>query len=99
MNWRRSLAVVLALFCTLALVGGSLALSSTQYHLDWFTPLTTGGAGSAGTDQYRVNLTIGQAVRGISSSANYSLCLGYWCGTRMDYPVYLPLILRNASNP
>lgn len=99
MNWKRSLAGVLALFCTLALVGGSLALSSTQYHLDWFTPLTTGGGGSAGSDQYRINLTIGQAVQGDLSSTNYELCLGYWCDTWMGYPVYLPLILRNASNP
>jgi len=99
MNWRRSLAVLLALFCTLALVGGSLALSSTQYRFDWFTPLTTGGGGSANSDQYGINLTIGQAARGTFESANYELCLGYWCGTWLDYPVYLPLVLRNISNP
>ncbi len=99
MNWRRSLIVVVALFCTLVLVSGSLVLSSTQYRLDWFTPLTTGGGGSADSDQYWINLTIGQAARGTSSSANYYICLGYWCGTWLDYPVYLPLVLRNASNP
>ena len=99
MNWRRSLAVVLALFCTLALVGGALALSSTQYHLDWFTPLTTGGGGPADSAQYGINLTIGQTVRGTLSSANYNLCLGYWCGTWRGYPIYLPLVLRNASSP
>ena len=99
MNWRRSLAVVLALFCTLALVGGSLALSSTQYRLDWFTPLTNGGGGSAGSDQYGINLTTGQTARGTFASANYKLCLGYWCGLSPGYVIYLPLVLRSASSP
>jgi hypothetical protein len=99
MNWKRSLAVALALFCTLSLVGGALALSSTQYRLDWFTPLTTGGGGSADSDQYGINLTVGQTAMGTFSSANYKLCLGYWCGTWLGYPVYLPLVLRNAGNP
>jgi hypothetical protein len=99
MNKWRSLAVVIALLCTVTLVGGSLALSSGQYRLDWFTPLTSGGGGAASSDQYGINLTVGQTARGTLSSANYKLCLGYWCGVAPGYRIYLPLILRNAGNP
>ncbi len=99
MNKWRSLAVVLALLYTATLVGGSLALSSEQYRIDWFTPLTSGGGGAASSAQYGIDLTVGQTALGTLSSANYRLCLGYWCGAAPGYAIYLPLILRNASNP
>ena len=63
--------------------------------LDWFTPLTGGGGGPASSTNYAVNLTVGQSAIGASASANYEGCLGYWCGTAVEYRVYLPLVLRN----
>ncbi|MCJ7642217.1 MAG: hypothetical protein MUO29_10040 [Desulfobacterales bacterium] len=63
--------------------------------LDWFTPLTGGGGGPASSANYAVNLTVGQAVIGASSSANYGGGVGYWYGAAAQYRIYLPLLLRN----
>jgi hypothetical protein len=72
--------------------GGVLAMSSTNYRLDWFTPLT-GGGGPASSANYAVNLTVGQSVIGTSSSTNYAVGLGYWYGIGR-YRTYLPLVVR-----
>ncbi len=88
-------AILLAVMISLALAGSALGMSSTNYRLDWFTPLTSGGGGAASSTNYAVNLTIGQAATGGSSSANYAAGLGYWYGMAMQYKVYLPIILRN----
>jgi len=94
---RRALSVIAgALLCTLLLAGVALAMSSTNYRLDWFTPGTSGGGGAAGSTHYAVNLTVGQSAIGMSTSANYGGCLGYWCGAAVEYKIYLPLVLRSA---
>ncbi len=85
-----------ALGILLLLAGGALAMSSANYRLDWFVPLTGGGGGPAGSASYAVNLTVGQSAIGVASSANYGDCLGYWCGAVGQYRVYLPLVLRNS---
>jgi hypothetical protein len=81
----------------LLLAGSALAMSSTNYRLDWFTPLTSGGGGSASSTNYAVNLTVGQTVIGASSSTSYEACLGYWCGGAAGHRIYLPLVLRGFS--
>jgi hypothetical protein len=83
---------VLVVLCLLAL--GALAMSSANYRLDWFTPLTSGGGGAAGSTNYAVNLTVGQAVIGASSSANYVAGLGYWYGFELQFPLYLPIVFK-----
>ena len=88
-------AILLAVVVSLVLAGSALAMSSTNYRLDWFTPLTSGGGGAASSTNYAVNLTIGQAAIGGSSSANYQAGLGYWYGAVVGYKVYLPLVLRS----
>ena len=88
-------ALLLALVVLLLLAGRVLAMSSTNYRLDWFTPLTGGGGGAANSANYAVNFTVGQSARGTSSSTNYAGCLGYWCGAEVEYSVYLPIILKN----
>ena len=85
---------LLALVALLLLTGVALAMDSEHYRLDWFTPLTGGGGGTASSDNYAINFTVGQSVIGASSSANYGGCLGYWCGIT-QYRVYLPLVTRN----
>ena len=80
----------------LLLVGGVLAMSSDNYRLDWFTPLTSGGGGPASSTSYAVNLTIGQSAIGIFDSGSYGVCLGYWCSGATGSRVFLPLVLRNA---
>jgi len=87
--------ILLTLAVLLLLTGSALAMSSTNYRLDWFTPLTGGGGGPASSAHYAVNFTVGQSAIGASTSTNYGGCLGYWCGIR-EYRVYLPLILRNS---
>jgi len=91
---RAALLLVLAAF--LLLVGNALAMRSTNYWLDWYTPLTGGGGGPAGSTNYAVNFTVGQTASGASTSTNYRGCLGYWCG-EVEYQIFLPLVLRNYS--
>ena len=93
---RRAL-ILLTLAALLLLAGSALAMSSTNYRLDWFTPLTSGGGGAAGSANYAVNLTVGQTAIGSASSASYRACLGYWCGTEGRWRVYLPLVLCESS--
>ena len=92
---KRMLIVLLCLLCGLLLAGRALAMRSDHYWLDWFTPLTGGGGGPAGSTHYAVNFTVGQSVIGSFSGANYRGCLGFWCGGAAQYRVYLPLVVRN----
>lgn len=88
-----------ALVALLLLAGAALAMSSANYRLEWFTPLTGGGGGPAGSAQYAGNFTVGQSAIGTAASTNYRGCLGYWCGTTavgiVPYRVYLPVVLRS----
>ena len=88
-------AILLTLAILLLLAGRALAMSSANYRLDWFVPLTGGGGGPAGSTHYAVNFTVGQSVIGASASTHYKRCLGFWCGAAARYGVYLPLVLRN----
>ena len=72
----------------------ALAMSSTGYSLDWFTPGTSNGGGPAGSANYKIDVTVGQSVTGGAVSAGYKVQLGYWAGLAVP-PVFLPLILRN----
>jgi hypothetical protein len=86
--------IFLAVVAFLLLAGSVLAMGSTNYRLDWFTPGTGGGGGPASSTNYAVNFTIGQTASGLSSSANYGAGLGYWYGGLGGYKIYLPLILN-----
>jgi hypothetical protein len=77
-------------------VGIVLAMESTNYRLDWFTPLSSGGGGSSSSTNYAMNITVGQVGVDSMSSTNFETCLGFWCET-MFSRIYLPLILK--SNP
>jgi len=87
-------ATVSVLFVLCLLAGSALAMSSSNYRLDWFTPLTGGGGGAASSANYAVNLTVGQTAIGASSSASYGVGLGYWYGAVVQYKVFLPVVLR-----
>ena len=96
MKTRRLTLLLACLLCALALVGSVLAMSSDNYRLDWFIPLT-GGGGAASSTNYAIHLTVGQTAIGASSSTGYGACLGYWCGIMEGHKIYLPLTLRNSS--
>ena len=93
---RRRVTVLLALTAILLLAGSALAMSSTNYRLDWFTPMTGGGGAPASSASYAVNFTIGQTVIGASSSANYGVGLGYWYGAAAQFRIFLPVVLKNG---
>jgi hypothetical protein len=96
MTERKLILIVGILGCSLLLSGIALAMSSDNYRLDWFTPLTSGGGGAADSTNYAINLTVGQSSVGTTSSTSYGACLGYWCAEG-EYRVYLPLVTRNLS--
>jgi hypothetical protein len=90
----RRISMLLTLIVLLVLAGSALAMSSANYRLDWFTPMTGGGGGPASSANYAVNFTVGQTVIGSASSSSYQACLGYWCGAGGLWRVYLPLVLK-----
>lgn len=91
----KSLAFLLiVLLCALFWAQSVQAISSTNYALNWFTPLTSGGGGPMNSTNYAVNVTIGQTAIGASTSAQYGVGLGYWYGVLTGSDLYLPLILR-----
>jgi len=92
----RRMVILLAVTVLFLVVAGSaLAMSSTHYALDWYTPLTGGGGGQAGSASYTVNFTVGQTATGnASASTNYGVCLGYWCGAT-ENKIYLPVVMKN----
>lgn len=89
----KRITLFLILVLLLILAGSALAMESTNYQLDWFTPLT-GSGGKSNSTNYAVNFTVGQSVIGTGSSTNYEGCLGYWCGIGDEQKIYLPMILR-----
>ncbi len=91
---KRLTVAIVVLLSGLLLVQIAVAMSSTNYKLDWFTPLTGSGGGAMSSANYAVNFTVGQTASGTSISTNYEAGLGYWHGVERSYRVYLPLILK-----
>lgn len=91
-------AILFTLLLLLLLVQGVQAMSSTNFSLDWFTPLTSGGGGPANSAHYAADVTVGQTVIGASSSTNFRAGLGYWYGLVQQisyfFNVYLPSIIK-----
>lgn len=93
----RRARLFLTLILFLLLVGSALAMSSSNYRLDWFTPLTGAGGGAVRSANFAVHLTVGQMASTALSSANYGGCIGYWCREGAElYKVYLPLVVRGS---
>ena len=90
--------VVVMLIAVLALLltaGSALAISSANYNLGWFIPLTGAGGGAAVSTNYAANFTVGQTGIGSSTSTNYAAGLGFWYGIgKQILNFFLPLILR-----
>jgi hypothetical protein len=88
-------AVILAtLVLSFLFVANALAMSSTHYRLDWFTPMS-GSGGPASSTSYAANFTVGQTVVGASTRTNYGIGLGYWYGVGTQQAVFLPLVLKS----
>lgn len=96
---RTTILIILVLVTLLVLTGVTLAMESDNYQLDWFTPLTGNGGGTANSANYAVNFTVGQSAIGTVSGTSYDGCLGFWCGDAAlgEHKIYLPLVVRNHS--
>ena len=70
--------LLLAAVVVLWLAAQASAMSSTNYQLDWFTPLTTSGGGPVSSTNYAANFSVGQTAVSSSASSNYATALGYW---------------------
>jgi hypothetical protein len=90
---KRTTILLTLLIIFLLSTSSALAMSSANYKLDWFVPLTGGGGGPAASANYAVNFTVGQSAIGASASTNYGVGLGYWYGV-MIRNIFLPLIMR-----
>jgi hypothetical protein len=92
---KTKLKIAVGVLCALLLLANSaLAMSSTNYKLDWFVPLTGSGGSEMGSANYKAYVTIGQTAIGASTSTNYRVGLGYWYGLLSGHRLHLPLILR-----
>jgi hypothetical protein len=70
------------------------AQSGGTYDLTWNT-FDGGGAMFSAGGSYSLGGTIGQADAGsIASGGAYALNGGFWSGTKANYNVFLPLILK-----
>ena len=91
---KRKTILLALLIIFLLLTSSALAMSSTNYKLDWFVPLTGSGGSEMSSTNYKAYVTIGQTAIGASASTNYGACLGYWCGQLSGGRLHLPLIMR-----
>ena len=91
---KRKTILLALLIIFLLLTSSALAMSSTNYKLDWFVPLTGSGGSEMSSTNYKAYVTVGQTAIGASASTNYGACLGYWCGQLSGGRLHLPLIMR-----
>ena len=94
MKKRNRIILFTIMALSLVLVTGVWAMSSPNYQLDWFTPMTSSSGGEASSTNYAADVTVGQTAIGPLGSANYHASLGYWFGQSLVRIVHLPLIQR-----
>jgi hypothetical protein len=94
-KWKITLLITVLVVCLL-IVSHALAMSSPNFRLDWFTPMTGAGGGPASSAHFAVNFTVGQTVIGASTSEHYGSGLGYWYGLLSDiFHNFLALVMKN----
>lgn len=92
---RRNVRVGLLLLLALTLVAGAVAMKSSNYRLNWYTPGTSNGGGTSESANYVAHFTVGQTAIGQMSSANYKTDLGYWYGLLRQFRRFLPVVTEN----
>jgi hypothetical protein len=73
--------------------GDVLLMESGNYAINWDV-IGSGGEPSTSVS-FALGGTIGQGIVGLSSSASYGLCGGYWCIGEIETHIYLPLVMQN----
>jgi hypothetical protein len=94
MKSKRFVALSAVFLLVLLASASALAMSSLNYHLDWFVPLSGGGGGQSSSSSYTANFTVGQVAAGASSSASYQAGLGYWYGVEGQYKLFLSTVQK-----
>lgn len=90
---KKPIFVLLALFVLLVMVQSVFAMSSANYQLNWYVPMTGIGGPHMTSANYAVDMTAGQSAVNVSSSANYDVRMGYWAG----FPgsrIFLPTVRK-----
>ncbi len=87
----------------LLVVSSARAMSSENYAIDWYVPLS-GAGGASGSENYATQLTLGQSVIGQAESTQYRTGLGFWGGGLLDsirdwFDLFFPLVVEQADNP
>ena len=91
MKW---IVVLVTIVCLVVAVSSALAMSSTNFGLDWFVPLTNGGGGVVKSTNCSVDLTVGQTVIGDTTSDNFKTRLGYWHCEDCAWYNLMPVVVR-----
>jgi hypothetical protein len=87
--------ILLVVITLLLLAGSALAMSSQNFRLDWFTPMTGAGGGPASSAHFAANFTVGQTVVGASASEHYGSSLGYWYDSLTEFiRNFLPQVVK-----
>ena len=100
---RRHLILLLTALVSLILVTTALAMSSANFSLDWFVPLSGGGRFELASTNYAGDLTYGQTAIRAGGSDNYRAGLGFWHGIietditipSRNYFTQLPMLIKN----
>lgn len=88
---RRRLIMLCGLVA-LVMLGSGIAKAGGGPSVDWNVMGSGGGHGVSGV--VAVDVTIGQAVVGVTSIPGYTVCVGFWCGLVPNWRVIMPLIQR-----
>jgi len=99
-KYRMGSLLLLTLLLLLLAFTSAQAMDSTNYSLDWFTPMTTNGGGVSTSTNYAINVTVGQTVRGNSASTNYAVRMGFWQvwdEVTLLFKNFLTIILGNPA--
>jgi hypothetical protein len=62
----------------LLLVSSVQAMNSSNFSLDWMTPLTGGGGGAVASNHYTIQNSVGQSAVSVCDSTNYATNMGFW---------------------
>jgi hypothetical protein len=88
----RVLIPLLALILSLTVVGLALAQDGIE-RPRWV--LGSGASDSTGGGGVALRATLGQPLVGFVSGGDVTLGQGYWYGAKLEYNIYLPLVIRN----
>jgi hypothetical protein len=92
----KRIMILITVIVLLLVAGSATAMSSSNFHLDWFTPLTGAGGGLTSSVNYAANFTVGQTVVGASDCEHFGSGLGYWVGLLSELiRNFLPLVLKS----